>query len=57
MNEHVRDEHLSVGEIGLLIVTTATRNLALTGRRATELRRRQAQRTRRVHETATPGSH
>ncbi|WP_202121022.1 hypothetical protein [Streptomyces sp. BA2] len=33
----------SLGEIGLRIVATATRNLALTGRRTAEVRSRQAE--------------
>ncbi|MGW6022133.1 hypothetical protein [Streptomyces sp. NPDC055099] len=57
MSEHAMDEHLSLGEIGLLIATTATRNLALTGRRTAELRRRKAQRARQAQDTTTPGSH
>lgn len=53
MNQHLMNQHSmnaeggcgpfpSLGEIGLLIVATATRNLALTGRRTAELRSRQA---------------
>ncbi|MGW0908454.1 hypothetical protein [Streptomyces sp. NPDC002853] len=57
MDEHAMDEHLSLGEIGLLIATTATRNLVLNGRRTAELRRRQAQRTHQAKDANTPGSH
>ncbi|MEV6752757.1 hypothetical protein [Streptomyces sp. NPDC051214] len=57
MTEHAMDEHLSLGEIGLLIVTTAARNLALTGRRTAELRRTSGQRARQAHDATTPGSH
>lgn len=50
----------SVGEIGLLIVATATRDLALTGRRTAEHRSRQARQARqaRQEQVATaPRSH
>lgn len=46
----------SLGEIGLLIVTTAVRNLALTGRRTAELRSRQGQ-ARHAQEATAPRSH
>ncbi|MEV0522390.1 hypothetical protein AB0I66_03115 [Streptomyces sp. NPDC050439] len=57
MSEHAMDEHLSLGEIGLLIVTTATRNVALTGRRTAELRRTPGWRARQAQDATTPGSH
>ncbi|MEV2250605.1 hypothetical protein AB0I94_08525 [Streptomyces sp. NPDC050147] len=65
MNQHPLNEHppnsvggcgpfTSLGEIGLLIVTTAVQNLALTGRRTAELRSRQA---RNAREATAPRSH
>ncbi|MGW7069796.1 hypothetical protein ACWGII_00405 [Streptomyces sp. NPDC054855] len=73
MNQHAVNQHAvnqrptdiavgcgpcpSLGEIGLLIVTTASLNLALTGRRTAELRSRQALRTRQANDNTTPGSH
>lgn len=57
MSEHAMDEHLSLGEIGLLIVTTATRNVALTGRRTAELRCTPGWRARQAQDATTPGSH